>query len=163
MWRAHLLAAIAAQNVLARDDMAPAIDHDLEYRGGHDSDQLSPTDGPFGARKLSLYPGPGCVRIDIASGIDVMAPLVDVTKYPNPDCVLPTGAEQQTILNGDHIFSPEYLGWVEEVNTATGCRNSGVTVERVSRFDPGSKVGGQPILLSNKRGVRFLIMPMRRT
>lgn len=149
--RAHLLAAIAAQNSLARDDMNPQVDHDLVETGDGD---VTVADGPYGDRVVELTVGESTVSIGIGA-VSVIVPRIDVSKYPSVEQVFV--GDQASSPDG-YLLDARFLAAVEEVNTASANYRSGVRVTMWSSINDGIR---GPLVLENVNGVRFAIMPQR--
>jgi hypothetical protein len=153
--RNHLLAAIAAQDLLARESIDPKVGYDVVDTGTGD---IALADGPYGDREIRLAVVGATVLIGIGA-LEIQAPLLDEARYPAADQVA------KIIDSGDDSPSPDgylldarYLAAIEEVNTATTNYQSGIRVVRWSRLD-GAVRG--PLVLENRVGVKFVIMPQR--
>jgi hypothetical protein len=147
--RAHLLAAIAAQD-------------------SYDDDECS--FGPDGERRIDIGPNASVVDVIIIKhsaakhNVVVRVPLRVLDKYPAIDQVFrPVSNHEQTPTPDGYLLDARFLAAVEEVNTAslrwsTAAKN-GVRVVQWGRVDPD---GSRPaVILQNIHGVKFAIMPLR--
>lgn len=153
--RAHLLAAVAAQNSLARDGIDPQVGHDLV----DDDGDITLADGPHGDRTIDLMPvASGPIAIGIGD-VTMHVPRGDISMYPTVDAVVVAEAD----CNGppDYMLDARFLAAVEEVNTAHANYRSGV------RFTKWGSLGADgirgPLTLTSATGVTFVIMPQRET
>lgn len=148
--RAHLLAAVAAQDALKRDGVDPDVGHDLV---DHPDDAVL-ADGPRSDREIEIWTDGDRAYFDIGALV-VRAPSINLGQYP----------DVETALVGDSAGTPDgylldarYLAAIEEVNTASTNYQGGVRVTQWSQLR--GEVRG-PIVLENAAGVRFAIMPQR--
>lgn len=150
--RAHLLAAVAAQNVLQRDGMEPNVGHDVVERPDGD---IVLADGPHGDREVRIWIDANRVYLDIGALV-VRAPLVDIRQYPDVEKAI-VGDSAGT-PNG-YLLDARYLAAIAEVNMASASYADGVRVVRWSALDANG--GRGPVVLENVNGVKFAIMPQR--
>lgn len=157
--RAHLIAACAAQTAIQRDDMEPRVDHDLAEIGGI----LTPADGPYGDRELRFTLDKETVVICVEpagrqSTATLRVPARGLSKFPAASdfaSILREETKSKPVTG--YVLQPRYLAAIDEVNTATGCRGSGVRC--VAWGDP-PPAGRDPIVFMNEAEARFAIMPM---
>lgn len=151
--RAHLLAAVAAQDSIARDDREPRVGHDVIERP---DGEMTLADGAHGDREVTLWSDAGRVYIDI-DGLVIRASCVDLKEYPPIEQIF-SGSDNAGTPDG-YLLDARYLAAISEVNMATASYSDGVRVTQWSRLDADGKRG--PIVLENSVGVRFAIMPQR--
>lgn len=153
--RYHLRAAIAAQNALTREPIDPQVGYDVKDVG-----DVVLADGPYGDREITLTTKEGRVYLEIADGVAIRVPAHDVSTYADQkrlDSLISGGSDTGT--PDGYLLNPEYLADVSEVSTASATYRDGVWVTRWSRLD--KKGGRSPLVMRNKNGVLFAIMPMR--
>jgi hypothetical protein len=108
---------------------------------------------------ITLEPnGDTHVRIEISPGLNLLAPRRDPDTYPPIEGAMP---KIQTVSSPDgYCLNPNFLADIAEVDAANSPGNPGIQVLSWSPTDAdGMKIGA--MLLRNRNGVRFLIMPMR--
>jgi hypothetical protein len=143
------LAAIAAQNVQARDGIDPPLDHDL-VTSLHGDTEL--TDGPYGNRTIDLTLDDKHVVISLGS-LALRAAVTDVA-FPPIDQIF-KGVNKGT--PDDYLLDARYLAAIVEVNNATAGYSKAV---RVTHWGRRSKDGiRDAIIFEGATGVRFAIMP----
>lgn len=148
--RPHLLAAVAAQNALARDGVDPPIDHDLVVSPLGDAEL---TDGPYGSRTIELRPNGKHVTINIGL-IVITVPRVNVDIYPTTDQIF-TGNNKGS--PDGYLIDARYLTAIETINTATAGYRHGVRVTHWGSIDKAGKRSA--LVLEGATGVKFAIMP----
>lgn len=150
--RKVILAAIAAQNIIARDGTDPPIDHDLAATPNGDVVEL--TDGPYGERTIELTPDGVHVLMSLGS-LALRASVLDIAMYPPIDRVLKIGSNKGS--PDDYLLDARYLAAIVEVNNATAGYSK---VVRVTHWGRLLKNGTRSaLLLEGATGVRFVIMP----
>lgn len=149
--RRDLLAAIAAQNVLERDDIEPPIEHDVYT---NDAGDTCLTDGPYGQRSITLRRRDGNIVLEVG-GIDVLATPRDLSGYPSTaalDRIMPVASGESP---PDGItLQPRLLEGMTAISDATWARTSGVRCTAWGEHKQG-------MLFETKNGVRMVIMPMK--
>lgn len=151
--RAHLLAAVAAQDVLSRDGIDPPVNHDLVLLRDGD---MGLADGPRGDRVIKLVPDDNMIAIDIGAPV-ITVPRIDVSSYPiaGVDDVF-KGAKPKGDPDG-YVLDIRYLSAITAINNATAGFTDVVRVTGWSRID---KRGARTALvLEGATGARFAIMP----
>lgn len=156
VYRSHLLAAVAAQNSLARDGIDPRVGHDIvEVEDHMVGPYLTVADGPFGDRVVDLWPVDGHVQIDLGA-VRVIASKIDISQYPDVRSVLKHGDDSST--PDGYLLDARFLAAIEEVNTAHANYQSGVRVVKWGRLIGGVR---DPLVLKSETGVTFVVMPQR--
>jgi hypothetical protein len=153
--RAHLIAAVAAQNVLARDGIDPPIGYDLVQIA---IGKVGLADGPCGDRTIKLAPDDhDRIAIDIGGPV-VAVPRRDVSKYPSRDRIdaLFTGPRDVATPDG-YVIDVRYLAAITAINNATAGYSDGVRVTHWTSRNKDGKRGA--LILEGETGVRFAIMP----
>lgn len=148
--RAHLLAAVAAQDAVARDGVEPQIAHDLEVMDGGD---VTVSDGPRGGRVIDLMPKDDRVVLGLGD-LALRVPLVDIAGYPPIDQVF---AGDSAGTPDGYLLDARYLAAISEVNMASAGFKLGVRVTTWGRVD--KKGRRSAIVLEGATGIRFAIMP----
>jgi hypothetical protein len=153
VYRRDLLAAVAAQDVMAREEFYAKIDHDLKINDY----EAQLTDWPRGTRELQLTCAGEDVRIDLG-GITLSVPAAVISTYPTAR-VLDEMLSAKTCKGSPdgYLLNPRFLAEVERTNNAT----SGKSVRVVSWGKLGKQGAIDPVVLHGDTGARFAIMPMR--
>lgn len=138
--RSHLLAAVAAQREL------PGI----TLRDDENNKAIEVSLSENGRIRLSLGP------------VALVVPGGDLSTYPPIEQVMPEPREGQPPSPDGYVFNPRYLAALDEVNRAMGCDGGGARCVVWSGPEGSHRIRGA-MLLSNARGARFVIMPMRDT
>lgn len=147
-----MIAAIAAQDAIARAEWRVDIHHDV-YATNEGETALA--DGARGKRTLQIVVDTKRVHVNAGDGVALSAPRGDHKSYPSPDRII---EQMKAIKSGDpagYVFNPEYMAGVGSVLRALGGEGYGV---KVTKWSADHRY---PIELVSKSGVRFFIMPMR--
>lgn len=151
--RHDLLAAVAAQNAIARDGIEPAIDHDIVASDG--GDPLL-ADGPTGDRTITLWSSRADVVIDLG-GATLTAPAADLRSYPSAkmldEAMPPIGEVKHGPLDAI-VFDPRCHAAIHAMNTASSCRIGGVQCIGWGGHE-------SPMVFVNLKGIRMAVMPMK--
>lgn len=147
--RSHLLSAIAAQDMIARDGNDPPLAHDLEATDGDSFLAYEPRAG----RVADLTPTKDRVIINLGE-VALRAPIVDIAEYP-PISKVFTG--DSTGTPDGYLLDARYLAAISEVNAASAGRCAGVRVTMWGRIDDNGRRSA--VVLEGATGIRFVIMP----
>lgn len=153
VWRDHILAAVAAQDSLARADVEPQIGHDMDETDY----SMMLAYGPRGDRTIDIAVVEQHAVMDIG-GVEIRAPLAPESRYTataNVDGVF-TGAAADGNPDG-YLLDARFMAAIVEVNDATAGFREGVRVTRWSALRADGTRG--PVCLEGGTGVRFAIMP----
>lgn len=145
-----ILAAIAAQNVLARNGIDPPLDHDLW--ANRDGDSVL-TDGPHGDRTIDIWREGERAVIGIGA-IELRCLAFDPADYPKASELAAVESNPGAKPAPDGVvFQPQFLAAIHEINTASYGRTSGVRVV-------GWRDVRSPVTFVNQQGVRMTVCPM---
>lgn len=115
----------------------------------------APRDDVYDGRALSISADDKRVCIN-AGRFTLTGPLADHSKYPPYEKVMPTSSAGTPDGYG---FQPHYLVGIHEVTAAMGSSQSYVKIEA---WSAATSTGYRdPMLFTNDRGARFVIMPVR--
>lgn len=154
IWRDHILAAVAAQDSMARVGVKSSVPHDTEETD--DGYLRLLTESPRGHRKIDIDIEDEFVRLR-TGGVDVMATIAPAAKYPTSQVIDALFVNDNAGTPNGYALDAHYLAAISEVIAASATNPNGIRVTQWSALHDSGMRG--PIILDSEDGVRFVIMP----